>query len=113
MRRCEYFCRGLGYFLCPLISERTKLVIEASIFSLLLEPVFFNSIDPKPEVHHLGLNFRKASETGRLLNIIWPIFSVVLIHSTDNLMSAAKKVCNLPLRGVLTVTLKANSYPEK
>jgi len=28
-------------------------------------------------------------------------------------MSAAKKVCNLPLRGMLTVTLKANSYPEK
>ena len=44
MRRCKCLCRTLGDFLWPLISERTKLVIEAKIFPLLPDTEFFNTI---------------------------------------------------------------------
>ena len=55
MRRVGNLCRELGYFLCPLISERTKLVIEAKNYSLPPETEFFNTIDRKSPLRNLAL----------------------------------------------------------
>jgi hypothetical protein len=39
---------------------------------------------PTPAIQPKSLNGNYAAETGHLLNVIWPVFSVVCIRSVDN-----------------------------